>query len=111
MIWRDDRGRRVARPLLFAGDIRQLRLVAIDGELQPIGASELLDVGAGIRVTIFYTGTAHLNHDPGDSSPRNLAALCQRCHMRHDAPEHRRSRWWNVFRLGALRDLFALRAQ
>lgn len=49
---------------------------------------------------------AHLNHDPTDNRDRNLAALCQRCHMIHDAVEHRRSRWQNAFRLRALGDLF-----
>lgn len=24
----------------------------------------------------------HLDHDPGNSDPANLAALCQRCHLR-----------------------------
>lgn len=28
---------------------------------------------------------AHLNHDPADSNPANLRALCQRCHNTHDA--------------------------
>lgn len=31
---------------------------------------------------------AHLNHKPEDCRPENLAALCQRCHNRHDA-QHR----------------------
>ncbi|WP_174278237.1 hypothetical protein [Sphingomonas bacterium] len=55
-----------------------------------------------------YLATAHLNHDPTFSGPRwrNLAALCPRCHMIHDAAEHRRRRWWNVFRRCALGDLF-----
>lgn len=33
---------------------------------------------------------AHLNHDPTDNRPENLAALCQLHHNRHDA-EHRRA--------------------
>jgi hypothetical protein len=49
---------------------------------------------------------AHLNHDPTDNRDRNLAALCQRCHMIHDADEHRRRRWQNAFRTRALGDLF-----
>jgi hypothetical protein len=49
---------------------------------------------------------AHLNHDPTDNRDCNLAALCQRCHMIHDAEEHRRRRWQNAFRLRALGDLF-----
>ena len=26
----------------------------------------------------------HLDHDPTDNDPRNLAALCQRCPLEHD---------------------------
>ena len=33
--------------------------------------------------------TAHLDHDPTNNEPGNLAALCQQCHNRYDA-EHRR---------------------
>jgi hypothetical protein len=49
---------------------------------------------------------AHLDHTPENNDPSNLAALCQRCHLRHDAQHHagtarttRRSRL-------AIRDLF-----
>jgi hypothetical protein len=28
--------------------------------------------------------TAHLDHDPRNNRSDNLAALCQRCHIRHD---------------------------
>jgi hypothetical protein len=55
-----------------------------------------------------YIACAHLNHDPTDNGPRNLAALCQRCHMIHDAAEHRRRRWYNAYRRRALGDLLAL---
>ena len=50
--------------------------------------------------------SAHLDHDPSNNRARNLAALCQRCHMLHDGEEHRRRRWSKVFRLRALGDLF-----
>jgi hypothetical protein len=33
----------------------------------------------------------HLDHDPENPIPR-LAALCQRCHLRWDAPQHWRTR-------------------
>ena len=49
---------------------------------------------------------AHLNHDPSDSTLHQLAALCQRCHMIHDGPEHRRRRWMNAHYRRALGDLF-----
>jgi len=58
------------------------------------------------RVTYVVLACAHLDHDPANNVARNLAALCQRCHMLHDAAEHRRARWWNAFRRRALGDLF-----
>ncbi|WP_334656879.1 hypothetical protein [Sphingomonas panaciterrae] len=80
--WRDGRGRRVRAP-----------------------ASSVIAI---VRVTRVYIACAHLNHDPTDNAPRNLAALCQRCHMIHDAAEHRRRRWLNAYRRRALGDLLAL---
>lgn len=84
--WRDGRGRPLRRPPSFVGldEIRMTR--------KPV-----------------YLATAHLDHDPTSSGPkwRNLAALCQRCHMIHDAAEHRRRRWWNAFRRRAIGDLFS----
>lgn len=32
----------------------------------------------------------HLDHDTTHNHPENLAALCQRCHLRHDARSHAR---------------------
>jgi hypothetical protein len=61
---------------------------------------------AGVRTTYVVLACAHLDHDPGNNALSNLAALCQRCHMLHDAAEHRWQRWWNRFRRRAIRDLF-----
>lgn len=44
-------------------------------------------IGRGRPVKIVLT-TAHLNHDPQDNRDENLRALCQRCHLRHDAEHH-----------------------
>lgn len=33
----------------------------------------------------------HLGHDPTNNHPRNLKAMCQRCHLRCDMPLHRRN--------------------
>jgi hypothetical protein len=84
--WRDGRGRTIRRPPTF------IPLDAIRMTRKPV-----------------YLAAAHLNHDPTYSGPRcrNLAALCQRCHMIHDAAEHRRRRWWNAFRQRAIGDLFS----
>lgn len=66
------------------------------------------NVGAFVRITRVYLACAHLNHDPTDNAPRNLAALCQRCHMIHDAAEHRRRRWLNAYRRRAIGDMLAV---
>lgn len=34
---------------------------------------------------------AHLNHAPGDNRDENLKALCQKCHLSHDAAHHQES--------------------
>lgn len=93
-IWRDGRGRR----------LRSLP--------PPDQAPPRQPVFAGIaplhpRTTHVVLATAHLNHNPGDNRFSNLAALCQRCHMIHDAPEHRRRRWLNRYHSRAIGDLFA----
>ncbi len=93
--WRDGRGKR-------------LRYFPAPGEL-PVRQHGLAGIGAPscFLTTRVVLASAHLNHDPGDNRSRNLAALCQRCHIIHDAPEHRRRRWFNAFRLRAIGDLFA----
>ena len=50
--------------------------------------------------------TADLDHDPTNNRPRNLKALCQRCHMLHDRQEHRRRRLLTLRQCKALGDLF-----
>ncbi len=44
------------------------------------------------RRTRVFLSTCHLDHDPQNDAAGNLAALCQRCHLLNDAPEHRRRR-------------------
>ncbi len=60
----------------------------------------------GVRTTYVVLACAHLDHDLGNNAGSNLAALCQRCHMRHDAIEHRWRRWWNGHRRHASHDLY-----
>lgn len=73
------------------------------GRGRAVSGSFALDA---VRTTYVVLACAHLDHDPGNNAPANLAALCQRCHMLHDAGEHRWQRWWNVFRHRAVRDLY-----
>jgi len=60
-----------------------------------------------IRVTNVVLAAAHRDHDTANNIGGNLAAFCQRCHMNHDRPEHRRRRWRTLFRRKAMGDLFA----
>lgn len=94
VIWRDGKGRGLRLPTPSELVQAQPGLVGIDPP-------------AWLRLTHVVLASAHLNHNPSDNRLRNLAALCQRCHMMHDAPEHRRRRWFNAFRLRAMSDLFA----
>ena len=73
------------------------------------GRGRRTTVGEGIafahaRATYVVLAFAHLDHDSGNNVATNLAAPCQRCHMLHDAAEHRWQRWWNVFSRRAVRD-------
>lgn len=80
LAWRDDRGRQLRKPL-------------------PSPAEDAL-------ATMVYLATAHLDHDPSNSDPRNLAALCQRCHLRQDRDDNRRRRWLTMRARKAIGDLF-----
>ncbi|WP_210528512.1 hypothetical protein [Rubellimicrobium arenae] len=92
--WRDGRGKRV--PKLPPPQVFEAGQPSFTG----------IPPAPRLPVTRVVLASAHLDHDPGNNRPRNLAALCQRCHMLHDAQEHRRRRWSKVFRLRALGDLF-----
>jgi hypothetical protein len=61
---------------------------------------------AAVRTTKVVLATAHLDHDPAHNTPRNLKALCQRCHLLHDRDEHRGQRWLTYRKRKALGDLF-----
>lgn len=43
-------------------------------------------------LVVVQIGICHLNHTPGDDRPRNLRALCRRCHLEYDELHHRGSR-------------------
>jgi hypothetical protein len=49
---------------------------------------------------------AHLDSDPTNNRLRNLRALCQRCHILHDRPQHLAQRWITYRRRLAAGDLF-----
>ncbi|MBW4976541.1 hypothetical protein KZZ08_23355, partial [Roseovarius mucosus] len=65
-----------------------------------------VDILGRVRRTCVVLAAAHRDHDTANNAGANLAAFCQRCHMIHDRPEHRRRRWATLFRRKALGDLF-----
>lgn len=60
----------------------------------------------GARAIKVVLTVAHLNHVESDNSDSNLAALCQRCHLRHDAKDNRRRAAATRRARLAARDLF-----
>lgn len=49
--------------------------------------------GHWLRIIRVVLTIAHVhNHDPADCRDENLAALCQRCHLRHDRRLHAETR-------------------
>ena len=49
---------------------------------------------------------AHLDQNPANNDPANLASLCPRCHLRHDRQQHVQSAYRNRRKRWAVRDLF-----
>lgn len=56
------------------------------------------DIIGHARRTRVVLAAAHRDHDTSDNADGHLAAFCQRCHMIHDRPEHKRRRWRTLFR-------------
>lgn len=81
-VWRDGRGQVVRK-------------------LEPPSLSD-----TALKTTLVYLATAHLDHDPTNSHPKNLKAFCQRCHIIHDRDEHRRRRRITFLLTRAIGDLF-----
>ncbi|WGF91124.1 hypothetical protein [Marinivivus vitaminiproducens] len=59
-----------------------------------------------LKRTRVILATAHRDHDPSHNRSRNLAALCQRCHLLHDRTEHLRRRRQGYRARRAVGDLF-----
>lgn len=53
------------------------RCTAINGQPNPL-------TGSKVVLTV-----AHLDRDPRNCDPSNLAACCNRCHLTYDAEQHR----------------------
>ena len=49
-------------------------------------------IADGEKIIRIVLTVAHLDHDPANHHHENLAALCQRCHLRHDNAHHAATR-------------------
>lgn len=78
----------------------------VSGRGVAVEAPEIADL-MGMRLTRVVTAAAHLDHDPGHTDDANLAALCQRCHILHDASHHQWQRRLGYRLRWAIGDLFA----
>jgi len=66
------------------------------------------DFVAGAPVTRVVLTIAHLDHQPENVREDNLRAMCQKCHLAHDAEHHRQTRRRNLHRRRGCGDLFEL---
>jgi hypothetical protein len=62
--------------------------------------------GCRIVLTVAHVWSSH----PSDVRPTNLLALCQKHHLRLDAPIHRRNRWETLRNRKAMGDLLEPRS-
>ena len=76
------------------------------GAMAVAGLCALARDDIAVRTTRVALAAAHLDHDPTNNRPRNLKALCQRCHMLHDREEHQRRRSLTLRMRNAIGDLF-----
>ncbi len=77
-----------------------------DGQGRAIDWLDYRDYRGVLKQTKVILATAHLDHNPGNNRPRNLNALCQRCHLGHDRNEHRRQTRITILERRASGDLF-----
>ena len=58
------------------------------------------------RPLVIVLTVAHLNHEPEDCRPENLAAMCQRHHLAYDAQHHKQTAYATRKRAAMTADLF-----
>ena len=59
------------------------------------------------QVIVIVLTVAHLNHEPEDCRPENLAAMCQRHHLAYDAEHHKQTAYATRKAAARTPDLFA----
>ena len=59
-----------------------------------------------ITKSLVVLTVAHIDHDKTNNRFNNLAALCQRCHLKHDLPHHINNRKYGRYWKRNQLDLF-----
>ena len=79
------------------------------GEARTVAAEAWYEVQhlGGDKLTIIVLTVAHLNHEPEDCRPENLAAMCQRHHLAYDAQHHKQTAYSTRKRAAMTADLFS----
>ena len=77
-VWRCERGRALDPRILSAPEA----LLANPAQLAFWAGLELCAMP--LKRSTVALACCHLDHDPTNNDPRNLRALCQRCHLAHD---------------------------
>ncbi len=76
-----------------------------DDQGQVVGRCRMSDWPEG-RFVKTILSCAHLDQNPANNHPGNLAALCPRCHLRHDRLQHQQSAYRHRRQHWAIADLF-----
>lgn len=61
---------------------------------------------SGTKPTVIVLTVAHLDHQPENCDPANLAAMCQRHHLAYDAQHHKTTAYMTRKSAAATVDLF-----
>lgn len=90
-VWQDDNGQ------IFDAD---------NGKHLGEGYVGDLDIGKETRTTKIVLTVMHLDHDVTNNNYSNLAAGCQRCHLKHDKEHHQVNAKKTIKNKKGLQDLF-----
>jgi len=72
-----------------------------DGEFIELQPSHQVDVYVkenNLKLIKIILTVAHLDHNPENNNPKNLKALCQKCHLNYDKEQHLKTRQKNKFK-------------
>lgn len=84
-VWR---GTANSKPIYQTGDLN-VYCAETGAHLSESGMDISMDVSEnGDKLTRIVLTIAHKDHDIANNSDENLAAWCQRCHLKHDHPHH-----------------------